>query len=286
MMQRRLRTDGAMALMMASLLLLVVGCPEPYYDDDIGLEGVATDTGALAGVFGVKVFAATLVKVIGLPDELGGGFQWLLAERSYDEGSGTYTQTTKLCDGVNLEVHGTAANVPRSTYDAVPVGPAETVTVDHATGEYGAAGLVQLWGIKDLDDPAKSPLPTSQEEAESAAFASKIYDMDGDGEPGYTTTVTGVASGDAYGVLRRQSRFRGVVLDVDHILGLTTTEYDSFVLGASNAAVEALMGSSAPPYPDPKESWFEERRLENGSACADVLALEETGGFEAWNPFY
>lgn len=269
-------------------LVLSAACaPEtPFYDDEIGVAGVATEPGALAGTFAQKVLAATLVQVPLLPDELGGGVQWLLIERSdFDAETGSYAQTSRICDGMNFEVHGTAADVPRSTYRLVPPSTAERFVVDAETGEQMAEGLVQLWGIRDLANPADDPFPTTLEEADSAAFAAKIYDMDDDGQRGYTTEVTGIASGEAYGILRRKTTYRGVVTSPDRIVGLADTVYDSFVFGASNDAVSSLMGSTAPTYPDPKESWFEELRLPADADCDDVVALEESGTFSRLTPF-
>lgn len=273
--------------LLGGLLALPLACapPTPYYDDTTGLEGVATEPGALAGVFGLKVFAATLVQVPLLPDELGGGYQWLLLERSYDGEAGVYRQRSRICDGRNLEVHGTAADVPRSTYRAVPPSEQETVTLDHPSGAQTAEGLVQLWGVRDLDNPAGDPFPTSATEAESGSFANKIYDMDGDDAPGYTTFVSGLTNGEAYGILRRRTSYRGVVLSADRVLGLATTEYDSLILGANDDFVKSLMDAQAPPYPDPKESWFEELRLPAGSGCDDVVELEESGTFSRLRPF-
>lgn len=261
------------------------GPVEPYYDDTIGLEGSATNPGELAGVFGHKVFAATLVQVPLLPDELGGGYQWLLVERTYDAENDTYAQTSQLCNGKNLEVHGTGADVPMSTYRSVPKSENETTQVDHQSGEFGSEGLLQLWGLRGMENPASDPLPTTLEEAQTEPFASQIYDMDGDGEIGYTTFVSGLTNGEAFGILRRENAYRGVVLGTDRIVGLVTTAYDSLILGANDDFVKSLMDGKAPPYPDPKESWFEEIRLPDGSDCDAVVDLEESGGFSRLRPF-
>jgi hypothetical protein len=272
-----------------TLAALAAGCapPAPHYDDAIGLEGVPIEPGALAGVFAHKVFAATLVQVPipGIEDELGGGFQWLLLERIYDEDDSVYRQRSALCGGMNVEVHGTAADAPESTYRAVPASEAEVVSAVHDTGAYEASGLLQLWGLKDLDDPAHAPLPADAAEAASPAFAPHIYDLDADGKPGYTTFVTGLANGEAYAVLRRKTAYRGVSLGNDRVVGLAATSYESTLLGASSPTVEAVMGSQAPPYPDPGESWFDEVRIADTSTCDDVLQLDEAGGLARRRPF-
>jgi hypothetical protein len=276
-------------LVSSALAGLVLGCApaEPYYDDDIGVSGVATEPGALAGVFGHKVFAATLVQipVPGLEDELGGGFQWLRVERAWDTEAQLYRQTSRLCAGQNVEVHGTVGDVPPETYRAVPDSENESVVVDHATGELAESGLLQLWGIRGLTDPANDPLPASADEARSGDYASKVYDMDGDGELGYTTAVSGLVNGEAWGVLRRRSSNRGAVLSPDRVFGLVDTDYDSTIFGASDPSVEQLMGGKAPPYPDPKASWFEELRLPDDADCDDVEALEADAAFLRRNPY-
>lgn len=272
---------------LVALLAAASACapPTPYYDSDIGLTGVATEPGALAGTFAHKVFAATLVQVPLLPDELGGGFQWLLVERSFDAEQNHYRQQSRLCHGQNLEVHGTVADVPMSTYRAVPPSQREVVEVAHDSGEYAASGLVQLWGLRGLDDPANDPLPASLEEAEREPFASQIHDMDGDGERGYTTQVSGTFQGRAFGILRRQTGYRGVVLSTERVVGLASTAYDSLIFGADNDFVKSMMDAKAPAYPDPKESWFEEIRLPEGADCDDVMEREENGALSRLRPF-
>jgi hypothetical protein len=269
------------------IFLAIQACApsEPFYDDAIGLEGVATEAGALSGTFGQKVFAATLVQVPLFADELGGGFQWLLVERSWDSEADAYRQKSRICDGKNLEVHGTVADVPRSTYRAVTPSEGETLLVDHASGEAQSKGLVQLWGIRNLKDPANDPFPENIEEAEANGFLEKTYDLDEDDAPGYTTFVEGLANGTAQGVLRRKTDTRGVVLGPDRILGLAETQYDSLFLGADDDLVERMMQGDAPPYPDPRESWFEELRLSPGADCDDVVALEKSGVFSRLRPF-
>jgi hypothetical protein len=274
-------------LILATLITAACAPPVPFYDAEIGVEGVATDEGTLAGVFGHKVFAATLVQVPipGIEDELGGGFQWLLLRREYDAREAVYRQTSELCAGLNVEVHGTVADVPSSTYRAVPPSTDELVTVDHATGALSEVGLVQLWGLRGLEDPAHDPLPVSLEEAKSAAFADKVWDMDGDDEPGYTTFVEGIVNGEAWGVLRRRSSYRGAVLGADRVFGLVETGYDSTIFGASDPSVEAVLDSAAPAFPDPGASWFEELRLPDDATCDDVVDLEDQGSFLSRNPF-
>lgn len=279
------RVAGALA---ASLLMLTVAaCEEPFYDDDIGLTGVPVEPGALVGTFAQKNLAATVVRlpIPGIGEETGGGFQWLLLERSYDEASRTYAQRSKLCGGRNIEVHGTVADAPQSTYRAVPDSLNEVVTVGHGTGQHDATGLVQLWGIRDLDDPANDPFPSSREEAAGPAFADKVYDMDEDGEQGYTTTMSGFANGKAFGILRRKNSTRGVVLGPDRIVGLVDTHYDSFIFGADDAMVESMMGGETPRHPDPKESWFEELRVASETDCDGVMELESSETFTQLRPF-
>lgn len=266
-------------------LLQACSPAEPYYDDTIGLEGVATEPGALAGVFGQKVFAATLVQVPLFPDEMGGGFQWLRVERTYDEASDSYMQESMICDGRNVEVHGTSADVPRSTYRAVPPSENETFIANHETGEQSAEGLLQLWGVRDLAQPATEPFPETAEQADANGFSEKIYDMDEDSEPGYSTFVEGAANGTAYGVLRRQTTYKGVVLGPDRIVGIAETAYDSLFLGADDDIVEQMMSGESPAFPDPKESWFEELRMDDTADCDAVVELEESETFSRLRPF-
>ena len=51
----------ALAIVVVTVSALVLGCvpEEPYYDDELGIEGVPVEVGALAGTFALKTRTLT-----------------------------------------------------------------------------------------------------------------------------------------------------------------------------------------------------------------------------------
>lgn len=271
-----------------SLVGALVSCAppaEPVYDDELGLQAVPVAEGDLAGTFALKVVAASLVRIPipGIDDQLGGGVNYRLVQRQWDEEQGHYVQSSQLCGGYNFEVAGVNTAVPAETYRLVPDSVAEQVFVDHEQGTYRSTGHVQLWGI-NLPDPLNSPLPADALEAEESPHKERIYDMDEDEQPGITLKVSGLVSGEVWAVQRKKVDLEGLVVETDRILGLSLNFYESVVLGDDIPLYDANMGSTE-RWPDPKESWFEEVRIAEESDCDDVMGAEARGVLSRLRPF-
>lgn len=258
---------------------------EPVYDDELGLQAVPIAEGSLSGTFALKVVAASLVRIPipGIDDQLGGGVNYRLVQRQWDAEQGHYQQTSQLCGGYNFEVAGVNTAVPAETYRLVPDSVAEQVFVDHEQGTYRSTGHVQLWGI-NLPDPLNSPLPADALEAEESPHRERIYDMDEDEQPGITLKVSGLVTGEVWAVQRKKVDLEGLVVEPDRMLGLSLNFYESVVLGDDIPLYDANMGSTE-RWPDPKESWFEEVRIEDGSDCDDVMGAEARGILTRLRPF-
>lgn len=259
--------------------------PAPVYDATLNLQALPIEPGAFAGTFALKVVAANLIRVPvpGIGDQLGGGINTRLVTRTWHPESGTYLQESKLCSGANFEVAGVNTSVPAETYAAVPRSVEEVVTLDHERGTYAAAGHVQLWGI-DLPEPLATPLPADAEEAARPPHAERIFDMDDDGQPGITLYVSGIFNGQIWAVQRKRVDLEGLVMSPDRALGFSRNRYETVVLGDDILLYDADMGATE-PWPDPKESWFEEVRIEEGSTCDHVRAAEAEGKLSRLRPF-
>lgn len=273
-------------LSLSAALLLVAACaepPEPVYDDDLGIQAIPADEGSLEGTFALKTVSATLVHIPVLGDQLGGGVNYRLVRRTWNPDEGVYEQRSRLCGGFNFEVAGVTTGAPESTYRAVPESTEEIVRVDHARGTYVAEGHVQLWGI-ELPDPLGSEFPANLEEAQQAPHAERIYDMDDDGDPGITLFVSGAVQGEVWAVQRKTVDLEGLLLGSDRMLGLAKNGYESVALGDDIAIYDPDMGS-AEAWPDPKESWFEEVRVDDDADCEVVLRAEADGLIHRIRPF-
>jgi len=220
----------------------------------------------------------------GLGDKEGGGNNYRLVTRTYDADADVYHQSSLLCGGVNFEVAGVTTSCPESTYRAVAESTNETVTIDDA-GHYTSTGHLQLWGLHDLPDPYKTELPTTKDEAAAAPWDERIFDMDGDDNPGITLFVSGLIEGQVYAFQRKTVDLDGVTNSADHFEGLAHNTNEALTIGADNPLVDRQSEGSSEPNPDPKRSYFEEARIDPASTCDDVMKAEENGILSDISPF-
>lgn len=271
----------------AIALLATTACgggPPPVFDDDIGVEAIPIAPGEAAGTFALKVVNTTLVQVPVLGDYAGGGVNYRLVTRTFDEEAGVYRQSSQLCGGFNVEVAGVVTSVPEPTYRAVAPSTGEIVEIDEG-GAYAQRDHLQLWGLRDLPEPFSTPLPADKVEAAEAPHRDRIFDMDDDGNPGITSIVSGAVNGEVYVVQRKTVTTSGVVLGPDRALGLSVNTNELVQLGNNNALLDRQSEGSAAAHPDPLRSWFEEVRVADDFSCDDVMRAEDDGILSIRRPF-
>ncbi len=277
------------AVLVLGTSLALCACPpppEPYYDDDIGEEGVPVEEGSLAGTFATKSINAVQITIPIINDpQIGGGQNFRLVERTWDADAGTYLQSSRLCGGNNFEVAGVTTVVPEDMYRAVPKSTQEVLEMDHETGHYVSTGHLQLWALKDLPDPYTTPLPADEEEAMQEPHVSRIFDVDDDGNPGFTTFVEGAVQGEQYVAQRKTIDFDGITKSEDRVYGFAHNFGEILYLGNNNPLLDRRDEGASVPHPDPKESWFEEIRIDDGADCDDVMALAADGTLSRTRPF-
>lgn len=262
-------------------------CPQPYYDDDIGVAGVATDEGALAGRFAhrQRYIYVTYVPFLGQEVESGGD-QYLLVERTWDAGEARYREAWSFCVDVNHEAAGLVTETLDAARDSVVF--SETLAqVDHATGQFTVVDGLQLWALRNLPDPYQTAIPTPDDYQQSPQ-KDWIYDADGDGKLGCTARIHGVLEGEDYFVNRKVSGYHGVVTGPDRVLGLMEQRSSWSVLESTVAlAVHTgeIPSDQAKQHPDPKRSWFEQVRLPDSATCAEVRTARDDGTLSTTRPF-
>ena len=273
------------AVVAAGLVVAGQGCgPPPVFNSDIGVEAEPIEAGEGAGTFALKTINATLVQVPVLGDFQGGGINYRLVKRTFNEDSNTYTQESRLCGGFNFEVAGVTTSLPESTYRAVAPSVTETVTISD-DGSYVGAGHIQLWGLRDLPDPYTTDLPSDKDDAQNEPHKSRIFDMDDDDNDGVTTFISGAVEGQVFIVQRKTVEIEGVVLGPDRALGLATNTNEVVQLGNTNVLLDRQSEGSAEAHPDPKLSWFEEVRVADDADCDLVMAAEDDGILSRVRPF-
>jgi hypothetical protein len=282
----------AWVILLGSLLSACTGtfspdAGEPFYSDDIGREAeLPGDEGVLAGTFALKTVNTTLITIPVIErEEQGGGVNLRLVTRTFDDDEKVYRQSSTLCGGFNYEVAGVVTSLPESTYRAVPESTSEIVVVDHATGTYLSTGHLQLWALKDLPDPFTTALPATEEEAALPPHSDRIYDMDGDNQLGVTTFVSGLVEGRQYIAQRKTVEIEGITLGPDKFIGLARNTNELVYLGNDNPLLDQRSEGASQPHPDPKESWFEEIRVDASTTCDDVMDMSEDGTLSRIRPF-
>lgn len=272
----------AVFFVVTGVLIALTACgPEPVYDDDLGLQAVAVDEGALAGTFVHKTAVTRLAEfpVVG-PQETGGDTYFLVERTAIDGG---YEEVIRPCGGITYPTPAGESTMPHESFQsAEPIG-SPTITIDHARGSYALNDYVELWGLRDLPDPVATPLPADGEEAKVEPHQSRIWDGDDDGAPGITSNITGVLNGEVYFVQRRKFDWEGLTLSENRMLGLVTSRPEKTVIGASEELLNEQFTDD--PHPDPKEAWWEQVRIADGATCDDVLVAIEDEVVSRIRPF-
>jgi hypothetical protein len=272
-----LRALGVAVAVAAALVPVVVaigGCPAPYYDDNLGLDGVPVDAGSLAGTFGLQSTAVDQadVPIFGKVDT--GGITASLVHRTW-RGAGepdAYDEVITVCGVENFETAGLLTVVPDATLHAIPQSTA-VLHVDHATGAYVRDTYREYWAVRGLDDD--KPLP---EDKSSDVY----YDMDDDGHPGTTIEATGLAEGQVYVAQRKTIDQQGIVRSTDESLGLSHVKKEGVVLDATSDLLKTE--SQRTPHPDPKQSWFIDVRLDDDAGCDAVVDAQKSGAIPRKSP--
>ena len=114
-----------------------------------------------------------------------------------------------------------------------------------------------------LADPVNDPLPT-------AADDPRVFDQDGDGNPGITVRVSvlGLISGEVYAVQRLWKLLEGTVVTPDLIRGLITWTNEQVTIGASNPFLNTSGDARIDPVPE--RSYFVAIRVPSGTTCDDL----------------
>lgn len=114
-----------------------------------------------------------------------------------------------------------------------------------------------------LTDPENEALPTTASDA-------RVFDQDGDGQPGVTVRVSGLASGDLFVVQRQRAAYEGRRQPDGRLAGSNSDRSEQSVIGATNP----ILGQNIPTRPDPdaSRSTVELAPIEAGWDCDRLVA--------------
>jgi hypothetical protein len=177
-----------------------------------------------------------------------------------------FVLTERGCRVESASGGGVTTTIP----DAIPrsVPPQDTPLIvyrDGAAIRWQRPETITLVGV-NLTDPASEALPTTSDDP-------RVWDQDGDGQPGVTVTVSGFASGDIYVVQRQRASYGGTLDGDGRLAALITDASEQSVIGATNPLLNQNIPST--PHPDPQRSRILLVRTTAAYDCDRVIA--ETG---------
>lgn len=154
---------------------------------------------------------------------------------------------------------------------AIPDRVIESIEPFSYTATYGADGsyvmdpVYMLLGYVPEDPTDVSELPTTADDE-------RVYDQDGDGNPGVTMVLSGLMDGLVYAVQWNRIVPAGVTVAEDRIEGLLEFDLDENVIG-SDPELIARLATEAFPDPEPCWSTFQMVRVPDEADC-DWLRAE------------
>ncbi len=202
------------------------GCQMPDQGDGGATEPTGNCLGLLNGQWAVRLVQFANISPIGPPPWNLTITDLFLAELSSDKSSLQLTfcgEENALTDNNGDPQTLGQTVIPQALVSAVAAVP--LVVPLPGDGTLQASGVVWLWGLQDLANPATDPLPTTPD-------AGTVWDQDMDGNPGVTVDVV-TPQGELYIVKRAIFDFELGSVSQDWLTGPLQFSVDQQTLGAS-----------------------------------------------------
>lgn len=126
--------------------------------------------------------------------------------------------------------------------------------------------LYELQGVR-LEDVENEALPTSADDP-------RVYDQDGDGQPGVTVMVSGLMDGSVYVIQRLWTALAGLTVGADTLDGPLSWHQEQNILGADPPGLAGRPESQVDP--DPSHSYVRTTRIAAELDCAAIVANRDT----------
>jgi hypothetical protein len=138
---------------------------------------------------------------------------------------------------------------------------------DGPTVKFVRDAVATAIGVK-LANPESDPLPTSANDA-------RVWDQDGDGNPGVTVKMSGtIVNGDIFVVQRQKSIYSGELGAGDKLSGLVRDMSQQSTIGATNELLKQAVPTT--PDPDPSKSTVRFAKLSSAYDCARLVSEAST----------
>jgi hypothetical protein len=119
-----------------------------------------------------------------------------------------------------------------------------------------------------LADPLNDPLP-DRFDFDADPDDPRFIDQDEDGHVAMTTYMDGVLRGEIYNVQRWKGTYHGIILDADHIRGLSTIENEQLVISASKQSL--VYDTMTEIHAQADRTYFRLMRMDDDTTCADLI---------------
>lgn len=233
--------------------------PDVTVEPDVNDEPVEVD---INGIWAAKMVTSGVAEVPVVGESQSDTVSILRMDISSD--GQNLTVFTETCDvSIEGEAAGVAPVIPDALVNSLPITERGGTFVD---GNLVLPTIYEVRGAQNFDDLRNDPLPEDAEDP-------RVYDQDGDGNPGITVSVEGFISGDIYLVQRSSNALVGSQTDDGRVEGRVTWSDEQSVLGASNELLVTLQ-PQAEPNSDPDASYFEMVSVESTVDCATIASQE------------
>lgn len=233
--------------------------PDVTVEPDVNDEPVEVD---INGIWAAKMVTSGVAEVPVVGESQSDTVSILRMDISSD--GQNLTVLTETCDvTIEGEAAGVSPVIPDALVNSLPITERGGTFVD---GNLVLPTIYEVRGAQNFDDLRNDPLPEDAEDP-------RVYDQDGDGNPGITVSVEGFISGDIYLVQRSSNALVGSQTDDGRVEGRVTWSDEQSVLGASNELLVTLQ-PQAEPNSDPDASYFEMVSVESTVDCATIASQE------------
>lgn len=221
----------------------------------------------LAGSFAMQTRFATIQTLPFLGDQRSVARALALVTIAEEGGVLRFTER-----GCHVEIEGGGGSAMTDIPDAIPRSIPASVT----TLEFREMGGTWHWTRPMVEVPVGWRASGAGEALPMNAMDARVFDQDGDSNPGVTVHVSGLATGDVYVVQRQRAWYTGALaLTADELRGDNHSEgSEQRTIGASTM----LLNTDIPSRDDPdrRDDTVRIRRIEPSYDCDRVVSQAAT----------
>jgi hypothetical protein len=251
-------------------------CIEDTEELDFGDGPADSPAHELTGIWGMRVEIA--VVTVGLPlvvTHNSYSSNLFLVKASHRKGD-TLELEERLCESDIINFNNDDTPYQDMIWMVIPNDYLRSLPILRQTAAVTSTGSLDLFETSQsvelrgclLAEPAHDPMPTREEFLADPGDA-RVWDQDRDGHPGMTVYVDGVIRGRLYNIQRWTAIHHGLIVDVDHIRGLTSAQSEEVLLGTDNETLDQDTQTAMHDQAD--RTYFRMMRVDADTSCARLI---------------